>query len=54
MYSYASLDGDWAALFFDEGITLLPPEDLQLDFNFGISLDGCSEDFIVIGVAVRY
>lgn len=53
LYSDMPLDGGRAASVFDAGITWLPREDLQLDFNFGISLDGRSEDFIGAGVAWR-
>ena len=54
VYSDMPLDGGRAASVIDAGIAWLPREDLQLDFNFGISLDGRSEDFIGAGVAFRY
>jgi len=54
VYSDMPLDGGRAASVFDAGIAWLPRENLQLDFNFGISLDGHSGDFIGIGVAMRY
>ncbi len=53
-YSDMPLDGGQATSVFDAGIAWLPREDLQLDFNFGISFDGRSEDFIGAGVAWHY
>ena len=54
VYSDIPEDGGPAASVFDAGIAWLPREDLQLDFNFGVSLDGRSEDFIGVGMAWRY
>ena len=54
VYSDIPLDGGRAASVFDAGIAWLPREDLQLDFNLGISLDGRSEGFIGAGVAWSY
>ncbi len=54
VYSDTPLDGGRAASVFDAGIAWLSREDLQLDFNLGISLDDRSEDFIGAGVAWRY
>ncbi len=54
VYSDIPLDGGRVASVFDAGIAWLPREDLQLDFNFGVSLDGRGEDFIGAGVAWRY
>ena len=54
VYSDIPLDGDRAVPVFDAGIVWLPREDLQLDINFGVSLDGRSEDFIGAGMAWRY
>jgi len=39
---------------FDAGITYLLTNDIQLDFNFGISLDNVSDDFIAAGFAIRF
>ena len=38
----------------DTGVAWLPREDVQLDINFGLALDNRSEDFVGIGLAVRY
>ncbi len=51
VYSDMPLDAGQAASVFDAGIAWLPREHLQLDFNFGVSLDRRSEDFVGIGVA---
>lgn len=46
--------GSKTATVVDAGLAWLPKEDLQLDLNFGFSLDRRSDDFIGIGLAVRY
>jgi len=51
IYADAPLGGDRPATVFDAGLAWLARGDLQLDFNFGLSLDGRSEDFIGLGVA---
>ena len=54
VYADIPLDGGQTASVIDAGIAWLPQENWQLDFNFGISLDGRSEDFIGAGLAWRY
>lgn len=39
---------------FDAGIAYLLNHDTQLDFNFGISLDRATDDFLGVGYAVRF
>ncbi len=39
---------------FDAGITYLLNNDMQIDFNFGVSIDRVSSDFIGAGFAVRF
>jgi len=54
VYTDMPVDGSGAVSVFDAGIAWLLRDDLQLDFNFGVSLDGRSKDFIGAGVAWRY
>jgi len=39
---------------FDAGVAYLLTDDIQLDINFGISIDRNSSDFIGAGLAIRY
>ncbi|HEB56549.1 MAG TPA: transporter [Gammaproteobacteria bacterium] len=39
---------------FDAGVAYLLNDDMQLDFNFGISIDRISSDFIGAGFAIRF
>lgn len=39
---------------FDAGIAYLLTDDMQIDFNFGLSIDNESSDFFAAGVAVRF
>ncbi len=54
VYSGVPLNGGRSASVVDAGIAWLLRKELQLDFNFGISLDGRGEDFIGAGAAWRY
>ncbi len=39
---------------FDAGVAYLLTDDIQLDINFGISIDRNSSDFIGAGFAIRF
>jgi len=54
VYSDIPLDSGQVASVFDVGIVWLPRENLQLDFNFGVSLDDHRKNFVGIGIAVLY
>jgi len=53
LYADAPLNGDRQASVFDAGLAWMVHENLQLDFNFGLSMDSRSEDFAGFGLAIR-
>lgn len=55
VYSDMPLNTDTdSAEVFDAGIAYLVTDDIQIDFNFGVSLDRRSGDFFGAGIAVRF
>ncbi len=54
VYGEAPLDpGGRPSRMMDAGVAWLPRPDVQLDLNFGVPLDGRSERFVGLGVAMR-